>query len=126
MKNKRLLIAATALILALALFAGFLATSSYDSIAVAASVPQQVSGDVTDGASPSASHRLIVELESQPLAVWADSRARDSAGRLDVNSAPAQTYIAQLQADSERRSHASMQALTAMNKKAGPAPRIFR
>ncbi len=46
------------------------------------------------------SHRLIVELESAPLAVWAKQNnvARTAAGRLNVQSSTAQSYVAQLEA----------------------------
>jgi subtilisin family serine protease len=62
---------------------------------------------VTDGPQdtqlelPSASHRLIVELESAPLAVWyrTEPRATGTGGRLDVRSSAAQAYMAQLQAE---------------------------
>lgn len=47
------------------------------------------------------SHRLIVQLESPPLAVWAGQtrQALKANGRLDVQSAAAQSYVAQLQAE---------------------------
>ncbi len=66
---------------------------------------------LTDGAAdgradskarvPQASHRLIVELESPPLALWYQSapRAQATAGRLDVHSAAAESYIARLEAE---------------------------
>ena len=62
---------------------------------------------VTDGPSdeaaglPRASHRLIVELQSPPLALWykAVSRAQDAGGRLDVTSSEAEGYVAQLEAE---------------------------
>ena len=52
-------------------------------------------------ASPRSSGRLIVELESPPLATWYQTapRAKGPTGRLDVNSAAAQGYIAQLEAE---------------------------
>lgn len=51
--------------------------------------------------SLSTSHRLIVQLESPPLAVWAGQtrQALKANGRLDVQSAAAQSYVAQLQAE---------------------------
>jgi subtilisin family serine protease len=62
---------------------------------------------VTDGPAdaqlglPSASHRLIVELKSAPLAVWyrTEPRSATTGGRLDVQSSAAQAYVAQLQAE---------------------------
>jgi subtilisin family serine protease len=47
------------------------------------------------------SHRLIVELKSPPLAVWAKDKAslRTSNGRLNMRAAATQAYIAQLQSE---------------------------
>lgn len=47
---------------------------------------------------PKASHRLIVELESAPLALYA-SASRTASNRLDVNSASSQAYVAQIEAE---------------------------
>jgi subtilisin family serine protease len=51
-----------------------------------------------------ASHRLIVELDSAPLATWAKSSPslqglQKADGRLNVESAAAQTYLAQLRSE---------------------------
>jgi subtilisin family serine protease len=47
------------------------------------------------------SHRLIIELASPSLAVWAKSQlsAQSAGGRLDINSAAAQGYVAQLRSE---------------------------
>ncbi|HEY85344.1 MAG TPA: S8 family serine peptidase [Chloroflexi bacterium] len=63
-----------------------------------------VDGAYTDGPAvegDATSHRLIVELASPSVAAWAtaSSRALDSAGKLDMNSAAAKTYVAQLEAE---------------------------
>lgn len=59
--------------------------------------------DVTDGPdeAPEASHRLIVELASPPLALYYESAPRmlNAQGKLDVNSPAAQQYIAQIEAE---------------------------
>jgi subtilisin family serine protease len=56
---------------------------------------------LTDGEASSrkASHRLIVELEAPPLAVWSKqaSQARTAGDRLNLNSPVAQSYLVQLQ-----------------------------
>jgi len=62
---------------------------------------------VTDGPQdaqlelPRASHRLIVELESPPAALWyaTETRAAMPSGRLDVNSSAVQSYVGQLKAE---------------------------
>ncbi len=64
---------------------------------------------VTDGPAeasaeaPQASHRLIVELESPPLAVWYKTQPslQSPGGRLDANAPDAQAYIAQLEAEQD-------------------------
>lgn len=67
-----------------------------------------VSADLTDGntgtpstSTPEASHRLIVVLASEPLAVKYKSMvgAQSVDGRLDTESTSAQQYVAQLQAE---------------------------
>ncbi len=60
--------------------------------------------DITDGPQNSTSlysHRLIVELESEPLAVWSQQtgKSRAANGKLKVNTPEAQQYIARLQAE---------------------------
>jgi len=57
----------------------------------------------TDSAAPAMqkSHRLIVELNSDALAVWAngESSARATNGHLNLNARAAQNYLAQLQTE---------------------------
>lgn len=50
-----------------------------------------------------ASHRLIVELQSAPLAVWSakSGAAMTANGRLDADASAAQNYVAQLQAEQQ-------------------------
>ncbi len=58
--------------------------------------------ETTDGPlGPAMSHRLIVELDSPPLAVWVDENqvARSAQGRLNPRSVTTQQYLAQLQAE---------------------------
>ncbi len=60
--------------------------------------------DTTDGPQekqPAYSHRLIVELQSAPLAVWSQQTglSRAGNGRLDVHTPEAQQYLAHLQAE---------------------------
>ena len=50
---------------------------------------------------PVTSHRLIVELGSPALVEWSVSRRALPAGRLDVNSPEAQSYIAQLEQEQQ-------------------------
>ena len=82
-----------------------------------ASKNSQVSVDslISDGettSTPKVSHRLIVELQSEPLAVWANNvgnlPTRD--GGFDLSAPQAQTYIAQLEAE-QSAFVAKMQAL---------------
>lgn len=62
---------------------------------------------VTDGPQdsqlelPRASHRLIVELESPPAALWYATETREvtPSGRMDVNSSAVQSYVSQLRAE---------------------------
>ncbi len=66
--------------------------------------PSSDTASVSDGpqeTEPAYSHRLIVELQSAPLAVWSaqTGRSRASNGRLDVNTLEAQQYVARLQAE---------------------------
>ena len=60
-------------------------------------------GEASDAQAPTVSHRLIVELNSAPLAVWSQSElsAQSAGGKLDVNSPAAQSYVAQLQSEQE-------------------------
>ncbi|GAB4526616.1 MAG: hypothetical protein Fur0018_11910 [Anaerolineales bacterium] len=77
---------------------------------------QRIASDAVQGIAPSSatsttdgsqetgttySHRLIVELQSAPLAAWAaqTGRSRAANGRLQVNTPEAQQYIARLQAE---------------------------
>lgn len=64
------------------------------------SIPTLVDGP-QDAPDAKLSHRLIVELDSPPLAVAYRDRvnAAGANGRLDVNAPDAQAYIAQLQAE---------------------------
>lgn len=80
-----------------------LAGTTSNTSLVSSQVPQaQVAdGGITDGPQQESktSHRLIVELESPPLAVYAHNNQMGltSNGRLDVNSTAAQSYISRLQ-----------------------------
>ena len=59
--------------------------------------------DGPDGTEPRISHRLIVELASPPLSVWARStgKALLSGGKLDLNAPDAQSYVTQLKAEQD-------------------------
>lgn len=72
-------------------------------MAFAATPAPTYMGEASDTQVPAASHRLIVELDSAPLAIWAQSElsAQSVGGRLDVNSPAAQSYVAQLQSEQQ-------------------------
>ncbi|HNT25960.1 MAG TPA: S8 family serine peptidase [Anaerolineales bacterium] len=72
----------------------------------AAAAPAQDSTTATSVPSASGaetSHRLIVELSSPPLVVWAQTNAAalQTNGKVDSSSPEAQLYLAQLQAEQE-------------------------
>jgi minor extracellular serine protease Vpr len=63
--------------------------------------PVSPTADTPAVSGPKASHRLIVELTSPPLAVWGATTpsVQSAGGRLNVQTAGAQAYIAQLQSE---------------------------
>lgn len=83
----------------LALLAGIL----FVPMAFAGTPAPTYMADVSDVQTPTASHRLIVELNSAPLTVWSQSElsAQSADGKLDVNSPAAQSYVAQLQSEQQ-------------------------
>lgn len=70
---------------------------------VAAEGPVSPTADAPTPSGPETSHRLIVELESPPLARYSPVavQAATPDGRLDVNSPTAQRYIEQLQTEQD-------------------------
>jgi len=81
-----------------------LITTSFGT-AMAGKIPQMASETtISDGETTlnkDVSHRLIVELQSEPLAVWAASTGNlpVKSGRYDLNAPQAQAYVAQLKAE---------------------------
>jgi len=64
----------------------------------AAQAAGPVSPAADSAAAPQGSPRLIVELASKPLAIWSAEKGLARAnGRLDLDSAAAKSYLAQLQ-----------------------------
>jgi len=102
MISKRLSMIFTAVIIIAALiFAPFAATqASQAGVRTTETISQ--SGPITDdGATPLASRRLIVQLQSPSLAEYSATNgiARQPDGRLDLKSAGASSYIDQLKAE---------------------------
>lgn len=89
-------------ILALFMIASLVFAPALTPTASAVEIPPTVS-DGPEAHPPTAttSHRLIVELESPPLAVAFQSEVKAAGvdGKLDVQAASAQAYLAQLQAE---------------------------
>ena len=97
LSNKLGRVLALAVIMSLVLAA---ATFAYEPASFKADGPAEVQTDAP-AELPKASHRLIVELESPPLAVWykTNRAAQGVNGGMDLKSAAAQNYVSQLQAE---------------------------